>query len=688
MSFADVERKTNISGQFSASDKATILAAMRTAYEGSATAKAMFDSWIAVPGKTITIDSVIGQFRAYRNTGKLEIDLSNLTAAMYIDNFGTAAKDTAVTAIVHELVHALTGRSDNTQLITGGATNDYRQPTVTFANVIYRELGLPEQNSYVGYDAGGILTFGFQYTQGAPIDRSVVGYSTWDSSPAGNSNDLLIGGGGNNKLSAGDGNDYLYGNGGNDTLDGGTGADKLYGGVGNDILSGGTGGDTYSYQSGDGTDTLTDTDGLNKIVVGATQLTGTSEKPTLGAGNTHTWTANSGEYEYQFDANRKSLTLSGSALGGAGNSITLTDIADLKALKNRYGIDLKLNPEIALTTESGNVFADPGYTPSALTENIGEYASRFLNIALNQALKAGDKIKLAIDSISGVAQSAIKAVTGDQVLGFDSGSLTLTAAEGQNLLSLAILEDEDISADASVIFKATIETTDETGAAVTVESNLFTLNIQDSSGEAPGDIQTTNTINGDLNPKLDGNNRPVIDQWDNIVSDGQPAPDRVDFISDTTANDLIDAGGGNDTVYKRRGGDDIIKLSAGDDTLITNWDAAGRVIASGGDGRDYLGAGSGRDVIEGGADADALYGSSENDRLYGDAKGNAADFIAAGAAQQGSGQQGEWIDAEDGDDQMFTGEANDFVAGGGGAFLPPMAYVVLIPRPTRNMVHA
>ena len=37
MSFADVQSKTTLTG-FSATDEATILAAMRTAYEGSATA--------------------------------------------------------------------------------------------------------------------------------------------------------------------------------------------------------------------------------------------------------------------------------------------------------------------------------------------------------------------------------------------------------------------------------------------------------------------------------------------------------------------------------------------------------------------------------------------------------------------------------------------------------------------------
>ena len=75
------------------------------------------------------------------------------------------------------------------------------------------------------------------------------------------------------------------------------------------------------------------------------------------------------------------------------------------------------------------------------------------------------------------------------------------------------------------------------------------------------------------------------------------------------------------------------------------------------------------DLIEGGADADALYGSAEGDLLYGDTQGTAQDFITQGATQLGSGLQGEWVDAENGDDQIFTTDGRDLIAGGDGADL-------------------
>src|SRR5690606_13599726 len=47
-------------------------------------------------------------------------------------------------------------------------------------------------------------------------------------------NDVIYGGGGNDKLKGGEDADRLHGNAGNDTLDGGKGIDFLFGGAGND----------------------------------------------------------------------------------------------------------------------------------------------------------------------------------------------------------------------------------------------------------------------------------------------------------------------------------------------------------------------------------------------------------------------------------------------------------------------
>ncbi len=184
---------------------------------------------------------------------------------------------------------------------------------------------------------------------------------------------------------------------------------------------------------------------------------------------------------------------------------------------------------------------------------------------------------------------------------------------------------------------------------------------------------TTRTIVGDYAPQefYDSNGNPYYknDELGNLITDPNQPEARDDVLYDSAGNDQIEAGEGADTVYKTRGGEDIINLGAGDDNLYTTWGATGRIIANGGDGRDYLGGGTGKDIIEGGAEADGLYGSSGDDLLYGDVRGNTADFIAQGATQAGNGLQGEWFDAEDGDDQVFGGAGNDLVAGGDGADL-------------------
>ncbi|MEW5756026.1 MAG: calcium-binding protein [Pseudomonadota bacterium] len=148
--------------------------------------------------------------------------------------------------------------------------------------------------------------------------------------------------------------------------------------------------------------------------------------------------------------------------------------------------------------------------------------------------------------------------------------------------------------------------------------------------------------------------------------EGDTETNKDDEINDTSQYDFILAGVGNDVVVKSLGGDDVIDLGSGDDELYTQVAAPGSISAFGGDGRDYLGAGGGQDVLQGGEGADDLYGAGGNDVIYGDLVGLASDFILKGATEIGSGLQGEFVDAADGDDQVFTGSGNDFVGGGDG----------------------
>jgi hypothetical protein len=153
-------------------------------------------------------------------TGRLEIDLALLNNASYISTTGKAVKDTLLTALVHELGHALAGKQDNVTPL------DYKGDNVRFVNQIYKELRLPEQVSYIAYDFNGILhKLNYEYTNGAAHDAARSGNTNMSLAALGASNDLLIGGSSPNILESGDGNDFLFGGGKDDTLNGGAGID-------------------------------------------------------------------------------------------------------------------------------------------------------------------------------------------------------------------------------------------------------------------------------------------------------------------------------------------------------------------------------------------------------------------------------------------------------------------------------
>ncbi len=81
---------------------------------------------------------------------------------------------------------------------------------------------------------------------------------------AGNGNDIVDGGAANDVIYGGDGNDTLSGGAGNDYIEGGNGNDVLKGGAGQDMLSGGNGDDRI--ESGSGNDRVYTGEGKDTVV--------------------------------------------------------------------------------------------------------------------------------------------------------------------------------------------------------------------------------------------------------------------------------------------------------------------------------------------------------------------------------------------------------------------------------------
>jgi Ca2+-binding RTX toxin-like protein len=101
-------------------------------------------------------------------------------------------------------------------------------------------------------------------TAGAPVEDTL---NSIENVVGGSGNDTITANGGTQTLDGGAGNDTLNGGAGADVLLGGGGNDNLTGGTGNDVMSGGSGNDTFAYTIGDGTDTVdggaADVDRLN-----------------------------------------------------------------------------------------------------------------------------------------------------------------------------------------------------------------------------------------------------------------------------------------------------------------------------------------------------------------------------------------------------------------------------------------
>jgi Ca2+-binding RTX toxin-like protein len=410
-------------------------------------------------------------------------------------------------------------------------------------------------------------------------------------------------------LTGSDRNDILMGEGGNDVLNGGEGNDVLVGGKDNDTLKGGTGSDIYVYKSGDGADTITDMDLLNnndnKIYVGTTLLTGATGKPDSANPSTGVaiWKVNGGEIVYELDKQKNTLVISGTALGGTGNSITIkldAEHNDTKTIKDRFGINLPFTDAVVMTNDSSNPFEQilNFIVPSALGATMTENNTQNLNLAFNRPLTATDRITLYLDSCVGVAQDYLKLLIGDQTLDFSSGSITLNATEGQDFLAMSLLEQGDITTNGSATFRAVIESTDADGVVTTTESNVFKLDINDSG--------TYTLIYGEDDPKY-----ICADALGSYVASIESYVSAE--IHGGLGNDILGGGPLNDRLYGEDGHDAVFG-GEGNDELHG---ALGNDLLNGGDGDDHVEGNEGNDLIVGNSGDDVLLGGEGSDWLYG-----------------------------------------------------------------------
>ncbi len=134
----------------------------------------------------------------------------------------------------------------------GGAGNDTVQGLANSNDTVIGNGGDDSLKGLSGNDTlyGGN---GNDKAYGDAGNDTAYGEAGNDSLTGGAGNDTLFGGGGNDRITAGDGNDSLTGGAGNDWLKGGNGSDSLNGGSGNDTLYGGAGNDRMKGADGEDT---------------------------------------------------------------------------------------------------------------------------------------------------------------------------------------------------------------------------------------------------------------------------------------------------------------------------------------------------------------------------------------------------------------------------------------------------
>ena len=273
----------------------------------------------------------------------------------------------------------------------------------------------------------------------------------------------------------GQGNDTMTGSNVADLLVGNQGDDVLSGGQGNDTLLGGTGLDTYNFTGASfGKDTVVDSDGLGQITldgnaIGQTQGSGANQwKTTPSAGPGVTLSV----LDDARSATGKVLRITQGE--DTANSITINHFNLTQALTSTGYLGIKLNPDKKIAVKestSGNVWSDSTFTLASLagkTSSLVEGTAKTFTFYLNQAAKAGETITLALSALG----DKFKAILGDSVVNANAAVITLVG--GQTQVSFALVQQGDVTADASLQLSATYA-----GQSGSVTSNAWSVNLQD-----------------------------------------------------------------------------------------------------------------------------------------------------------------------------------------------------------------
>ncbi|MBI3726912.1 MAG: putative Ig domain-containing protein [Burkholderiales bacterium] len=412
------------------------------------------------------------------------------------------------------------------------------------------------------------------------------------------------------------GNDHISANGGKATVTGGTGNDKITGRNGNNA---------YIFRLGDGADDINDA-GLSsttQAVIGGNRIV-------MGAG---------------IAASDISLTTSGGSLQlnlASGDSIKLS-ATDIQDLQSSHALDT-----VVFADNSSVTYTD------LLAKGVDVKQATLVNgVNVLQGTSVDDRIYGTTGNDKMLAGAGNDIMYGGEADTMDGGAGDDTYSISQYGNAAVNVLINDVSGSSVLKLGAGFSNTDFSLTAAANPKDLVfksgnnTITIQNGAANL-GNINSISFSNG------------VVLNKDAIAKLSLPAA-----IDGTPGNDQLNAGDGNARIHGRAG-DDSITGGIGNDLIFGD---DGNDTLRGGDGNDRLFGGEDDDLIEGGLGDNVLGGDYGNDTLIdGNGKGILLGGYGDDTYQGGAGDDS-LVDDFGSDTYVFRlGDGKDTIADGAYSF--------------------
>jgi len=259
--------------------------------------------------------------------------------------------------------------------------------------------------------------------------------------------------------------------------------------------------DTYFFRPGGGVDTIIDSDGAGKLIIGENELKGTSQNSQLINGK-QIW-IDAQNFRYKFNKQLGHLVITGGTLQ-ATDQIT---IENFNLANKDLGIELNGTPGMLLIPgNEPNPFYQPNPDTEVASSEVNENGSQTLKVALNQPAQEGDKILI---SASGGDTSLLFVTTGAETIELGGDPVELILNAGQTEVIFMVANTGDLDATAQYTLSAGWQKTGDDSVSVNADFNLTVKGI-DEDVPNTGGIQTFTGGDEDDDFAFSGNDTTIV----------------------------------------------------------------------------------------------------------------------------------------------------------------------------------